>query len=317
MEYKEYEKKGYKYFDYSFDGLQDLQKFILNNEPKADWGELASQSGDFHFTGTRDFEEAMQLCFESKAKEIGEFVSYNDNLKQALTKTTQKRNFKDDVYGGRVKVSKVLTGNPRSMQRLIRNEPLKYVSIYVNCACKAITDKESIENRGVIITNLINLLEQNRYKVDLNFYFLAMEESGRFDINNEIIYIKINIKRPGEKLDLSSTYFPLCHPSFLRRILFSVIERIKDLRLNWSLGYGVTIDDIKRFIDINEKESVVFPQPEHLGIKGNNIYEDTISIFECSNIGDFIAPGKVPVYDDNIKKIKFIDDDEEIIKKYR
>lgn len=301
--YKEVDETEFKFYEYQFDNLFELIKFIDNNKPYPQWGnKLASEKKDYGFSGTESIEEAKDLCLNANSSGINDFILYYNQLQlhQNLTKS-QKRNFKNDVYGSRINISKALTGNPRSMQKLIRNEPLKHITLWVNCACRCRTTRKAINNRGIIISNMIKLLEDNGYRVNLNFFDL----SGR---NNEVLYIKVNIKNPGEKLDLSSTYFPMCHPSFLRRIIFAVQERT-NCDASWREGYGHTINDVEYFIDV-KKGDIVIGEPEKIRVFGENLIDDTLSFFEHINFLKFIAPGKKAVYKENMGKIIFVDEED-------
>lgn len=309
MIYNEYNKNIYnnciKFYDYEFNSLIELINFIDENEPYWQWydmgSSLASEKDNFNFTGTKNLKEAKNLCLKGNSGEIEDYIAFNEELKNKFFLKSQKRNFVEDVYGSRLQVSKILTGNPRSMMRLIRNEPLKYINIWVNCACNWNTDRQAITNRGIIISNMIKLLENNGYKVNLNFYFLAIE-------CDEAIYIKVNIKNPGEKLDLSSTYFPMCHPSFLRRIIFAVMERT-DAKKGWRDGYGCPVNDVEDYIDIS-KQDIIIREPNNMYIYGKNLIRDAVNLFYNINFCDYISPGKKIIYDKEQEKIVFVDDEE-------
>lgn len=307
MVYKEYIKSvlaSIKFYDYEFNSLTELINFIDENEPYEQWycsNSLESEKDDFSFTGTKDIEEAKSLCLKGNSKEVDKFIAFNAEFEKNFLFKSQKRNFVNDVYGSRLQVSKTLTGNPRSMQRLIRNEPLKYINVWVNCDCAYITSRQAITNRGIIISNIIKLLEKNGYKVNLNFFALSK-------VGYEVIYIKVNIKRPGEKLDLSSTYFPMCHPSFFRRLIFAVYERTNCSEY-WSRGYGQTINDMENYIKIND-DDIVIRQPNLVDVYGKDLLKDAISLFNKINFCNYVAPGKKVIYDDEQEKIVFVDEEE-------
>lgn len=301
------DKEDVKFYEYEFNSLAELINFIDDNTPYEQWHSryyntgFASQYVDYEFTGTKNIEEAKMLCLKGNSKEIDDFITLNEELKNQFFFKSQRRNFVEDVYGSRLQISKVLTGNPKSMMRLIRNEPLKYVNVWVNCSCNCGTQRKAITNRGIIISNMIKLLENNGYKVNLNFYFLAKNF-------REAIYIKVNIKNPGEKLDLSSAYFPMCHPSFLRRLIFAVMERT-NCDSGWKNGYGIPVNNVKDFITIH-KDDIIVKEPDYVEVYGDDLLEDAISLFNNVNFCDYIAPGKKLKYDQFYRKIVFVDAEE-------
>lgn len=78
--------------------------------------------------------------------------------------------------------------------------------------------------------------------------------------NSQIHYAKFNLKSPGERLNIQKLFFPLCSPSFLRRLVFRLREVTPDITSNWSDSYGQTCN-----------------------IKSDNIVDDANSMFAYIN----------------------------------
>lgn len=76
-------------------------------------------------------------------------------------------------------------------------------------------------------------------------------------------------------------HFPLCHPSFLRRLIFR-LEEITPVRASWEAGYGHVFerDDLIELLDLNKEDAIVFTTPSDMRVKGNNIYEDLESVLK-------------------------------------
>ena len=314
MIYKEYKKDGKVFYEYSFDGLYDLIEFINTTEPLDMWkshGKFRSMDENVLFRGTSSMEEAMDLCINSSSKNIDDYVKLSGELEKDFPKLSNNRSFKYNYYGSRVNVPRASKGNPKSMEQLVRKKPLKLITLWVNTACRVDTENDAIQNRGTIISSLIHLLESSGYRVSLNLFSLSQ-------CNDELIYIKTNIKKPGERLDLSSSYFPLCHPSFNRRFMIAVKERTKvKNEFDWSVGgAGHTVDLITDYLYVDKEKDISIPQPNMIGVAGHDVYVDTTKFFENLNICDYIYPGKkLIVYEDdsNDKTLRFVDDEEKIL----
>lgn len=70
-------------------------------------------------------------------------------------------------------VKSYLEGSPLSM--LNRNRVARRkIDLYVQCACASITSKESVYNRGIILS-LIQVLETLGYNVDLHLFSLSSD----------------------------------------------------------------------------------------------------------------------------------------------
>jgi len=314
MLYNSYEKNGKVFYEYSFDGLYDLIEFIKAKEPIELWksnGKYRSLDENFMIRGTKSMEEAIDLCINSNSKNIDDYVRLSGELEKDFPKLSNNRSFNYNYYGSRVNVPRASKGNPKSMEQLIRKKPLKLITIWVNTAFAVSTNKEAIQNRGIVISSLIHLLESSGYRVSLNLFSLS-------ECKNEVIYIKTSIKRPGERLDLSSSYFPLCHPSFDKRLMLAVRERTNVYnKYEWNATAGRSVDSISDYLDVDEANDIAVPQPKVIEVEGNDIYTDTVMFFEKLNICDYIFPGKkLVVYEDesNDKTLRFIDDEEKIEK---
>jgi len=124
---------------------------------------------------------------------------------------------------------------------------------------------------------LVEILENMGFSVDLNIFTMAV-------CDGQIHYAKFNLKNNSERLNLQKLYFPLCHPSFLRRLIFRLKEKTPDISREWICGYGRTCDDytIRQIIDLQDND-IVICQPDEMGVKGNNLIDDANSIFDYIN----------------------------------
>ena len=150
-------------------------------------------------------------------------------------------------------------------------EATKVLNIYMQIGYNCYQTKEQIINRGILTLNLINYLESNSIKVN----FLLISASIQ---NNEIAMIKIPLKNTYEKLNLKKCYFPIVHPSFLRRLCFRAKELMPLIDDGWARGYGRALN-FKEVDDILEHESfntdyIYISTPEELNIYGENLLDD-------------------------------------------
>ena len=89
---------------------------------------------------------------------------------------------------------------------------------------------------------------------------------------------EFNLKDIDEPTDYRNLFFPLVHPSFLRRIIFKLIEKVPELGSHWADGYGAPAKAtlIKKVFGISseDKNKFIFYSPYEMGIKGENLEED-------------------------------------------
>ena len=232
-----------------FETITELVHFIETNEPYENFLNretgCASLSGSYESTQTNNFKEAKDLLlhgWEHGTKEIKRQV----DVKQTGVFTKQKNVY--DVVGYQCSVPRYLQGIPTNM---INSKPVlqknKVITINKMICYGYNVDKKTIIKESVKVLQLVNRLEKQGYRVNLNVIF------GTFDKNQVIT--KVKVKNASQRLNIKQVAFPLIHPSMLRRIIFAVLERSKECsNRGFELGYGLVMDieTIKQYLNKNE-----------------------------------------------------------------
>ena len=267
------EKNGNIVYQYDFNSLDDfLNELITKKINHRIFPNPASIQSDYGFTRTKSFEEAWNLCkytYDDGYKKFSELVNH---IQFKFENTRRYVNTYKPV-GSSVSVPRFLFGIPNNMhsKELVMDKPI--INLYFQYSYSCNIEESQIKNRGILTLALINYLENiKNYNVIFNFFSICENE-------NELIHINIKLKNKDEKLKVKRCYFPLVHPSFLRRLDFRADEIIPYLKTNWSFGYGrpLTYEEAKKYIDEGEfdmNRAIYISTPDELGIYGNNIEED-------------------------------------------
>ena len=267
------EKNGNIVYQYDFNSLDDfLNELITKKINHRIFPNPASIQSDYGFTRTKSFEEAWNLCkytYDDGYKKFSELVNH---IQFKFENTRRYVNTYKPV-GSSVSVPRFLFGIPNNMhsKELVMDKPI--INLYFQYSYSCNIEESQIKNRGILTLALINYLENiKNYNVIFNFFSICENE-------NELIHINIKLKNKDEKLKVKRCYFPLVHPSFLRRLDFRADEIIPYLKTNWSFGYvlPLTYEEAKKYIDEGEfdmNRAIYISTPDELGIYGNNIEED-------------------------------------------
>ena len=277
--YKYYKDKKYTIMSYDFGTIHEFMEY-LNNTPTNEyiWGDgpLSSDSNDYDFCKTRSLEEAKEFCTYGYHEDFEKLVNLKITLEKYI-KLSKKKMKQYNYYVGYVPdVKAYLEGNPLSMLNK-QNQTKKHIDIYYNSAILGHVSTNEIFNRGAITLCIVEILESMGFTVDLNVFTMSQ-------YNNEIHYAKFNLKRAGERLNIKKLYFPLCNPSFLRRLVFRLREETPDITRGWTNGYGSTCNDstIRRVLDLKDNDMVIC-QPEEMGVRGKDIIDDANAMFKYIN----------------------------------
>lgn len=192
-------------------------------------------------------------------------------------KMSKKRNKQFNDYIGYVPdVKAYLEGNPLSMLNK-KSEARKKVNVYMNTSFYGGTSKEAIFNRGAIVLSMIEILENMGFSVDLHLFEMST-------VGSMMHFSDFILKSENERMNIQKLYFPLCHPSWIRRLNFRLIEVTPGITSSWSHGYGKPSDlsTMKKVIDL-DKNDIIIPTIEELNICGNNVVDDANSLFDYVN----------------------------------
>ena len=220
-----------------FDSLNDFEQYITNTPLNKvfQWRKLYSVSGDYGFTHTHSYDEAVKLLkdgWQDKAQELTKKLSVVKN--QVVSTQVQKVIY--DVVGFQASVPRYLQGIPTSMvnKKLV---PIKQKIITLdkdisyNCGIKT----EQIIEASVQTLQLIKKIEAQGIRVNLNLVWGVTA-------GNTKEVVKVRLKSANERLNISKLAFPLVHPSMLRRLFFRYLEVAPTITDTYAFGYGSPLD---------------------------------------------------------------------------
>ncbi len=283
-------------YNYEFNGLTELASYIEKTPiNKKCFTSLASTDKNYKFFQTNNFDEALNLCkFGISPDSIKEFLNISNDLEARLPDLTKDRSIIENVYGIRPNVQKFLRGNPKSMYSLKRFTPKGIIDVYYNVSIKAITKQSIILKRGICSIQLVKLLEKLGYIVSFNLISLSQ-------VDNEYTYVNVKIKNDNEKIDAVTSYFPMCHPSFPRRIIFRLKEVTPYINVYENYGYVV---DLEEFIkDDKNSKKIIIPSADTFANSSGDIENYFMDLCKNVNLEKFLNEQEQLDFDTKEKKL--------------
>ena len=219
----------YKYFD----TLKEMRTFIdetpiLPYNAKKNY--RCSVDGDKDFTGTENMAEANGMMT----------AGYPEGIKELRTiKAKPSRNGQIDIFrsfqGFVPSVGDVVAGNPLNMlnARHSVKASCKVMDVVLGAAFSCEWSTEDIMREAKKAMQAVMTAENNGYRVNLYICF-SSAYLGAKRVKENTCDILVKIKGSNQKLDLLRVSYPVIHPSFLRRHVFAVMERLVEL----NEGYG-------------------------------------------------------------------------------
>lgn len=274
-----YKKDQYDIMEYNFDSITEFIDYLDNTLVNTNvWNleRLSSEKGDFEFCQTNSLEDAKNMCKYGLHEDFNKLVELKLTLEKYIKLSYQANKQYNYYVGYTPDVKAYLEGNPLSMFNR-KSKERQHIDIYFNSSVLCDVSKTQIFNRGAITLSLVEILENMGFSVALNIFNMSY-------MYNQIHYAKFNLKKNGEKLNIQKLFFPLCHPSFLRRLIFRLQEETPDITRNWINGYGKTCDDymIREILDLKDND-ILIGQPYEMRINGKDIVDDANAMFYYIN----------------------------------
>lgn len=296
MTFKIEKKEDKIIYNYEFNSLTELASYI-EKTPINDKSflSLASTDKNYKFFQTNNFDEALNLCkFGISPDSIKEFLNISNDLEAKLPDLTKDRSIIENVYGIRPNVQKFLRGNPKSMYSLKRFTPKGIIDVYYNVSIKAITKQSIILKRGICSIQLVKLLEKLGYIVSFNLISLSQ-------VDNEYTYVNVKIKNDNEKIDTVTSYFPMCHPSFPRRIIFRLKEVTPYINVYENYGYVVDLEDFIK--DDKNSKKIIIPSADAFANSSGDIENYFMDLCKNVNIEKYLNEQEQLDFDTKEKKL--------------
>lgn len=276
--YKYYKKNDWNVMYYYFDSISEFISYI-DKTPISDGFKghsLDSEAKDSGWYRTSNMEEAKQLAKYGYHENFDKFLELKVKLEKYIKISTQKSKQFNYYIGYVPDVKAYLECNPLSMLNKI-NPPRKQIDIYYNSANLGGVDSDQIFNRGVITLSIVEILEKLGFSVNLNIF--TMSSCG-----DQVHYAVFKLKDANERLNIQKLFFPMCHPSWFRRLVFKLKEVTPDIISSWTDGYGRTCDEsiIREVIDLKPND-IVICRPDEMGVRGYDIIDDANAMFDYIN----------------------------------
>lgn len=271
----------------NFKSLSQLHLF-LKSDPTVNTNIFYSQKSKVSpakFAG-EPLDVAIDYCVGGYEKDFELFVKLKKDIDRVNVRHVQVRKTHPSVVGSRPNVPAFVAGAPKSMYRMDRVKEKRFITIYMNLAYTGNTTEGQIRNRGILTLNLIKLLENNDYIVNLKVFEACM-------VGSEVFAASIGLKQPGELLNAKKCYYPLCSKEFLRRVL-SRLKESMPFREKWHMSYGQLLNHahVRTIMEI-PKDAIIINAPDEMGIRGIDIYEDADAFWKRLHLSEEIV---VPNY---------------------
>lgn len=245
-----------------------------------------SVRGSEAFAGA-PLEKAIEYLSGGYDKAFDQFLELKKEIDRLNRRASMERRAVPSVVGSRPNVPAYIAGAPKTMYRMKSIGEKKFATIYVDLSYPSKTTEQQIMNRGILILNLVTLLERSGMGVNLKVFQSCY-------VGKEALHAEIDLKQPDEQLNVRKCYYPMCGKEFLRRIMARVLESLP-VKENWGFSYGMLMSESMRetFLGAPDPKGIYIYSPQEMGIKGKNLADDANAFLEKLELDEEIS---LPVY---------------------
>lgn len=243
-----------KHYINVFDNINDLIHYVTT-KPRKPERDNESESSDYDFTQTHNFDEAIDLLkygdenLFSQAKKAKSEI----NVEKILGNAKRRQVYKNNIQGYLPNVANFLIGNPNNMIDIEKKKTSqRVINIFLNIRVNAYTSAEEVTKIGIKYLNVIDILEKMGYRCNL-YSGIANECSGYYSL------MLVRVKTDKEPLNIKKICFTIAHPSMQRRIKFKWME-VNDFHFDYTQrsygGYTNPIT-IKKILDEKLRDNFI------------------------------------------------------------
>lgn len=217
---------------FTFDSLEDYLAYLEDAQVQdAFAGGAASELGSAEFTGTDSLQQAIELARYGWHEGFGKLVHLTETVKRAMDYSPQVHSTFHDYVGFAPDVKAYMEGSPLSMI----NAPVvqkPHISVYMNTSIDGFVDEADVYRRGAAVLAIAEVVEACGIMVDLHLFEMSF-------IDKDVMLAEFAVKARDERVNLAKLHFPLCHPSWIRRLNFRLIETMPNVTQAWAGSYGI------------------------------------------------------------------------------
>jgi len=213
---------GMAFYNRKFSYAEWLE--LVAKTPKISYAS-SREKGNESWNGSPSFDAAMNLANNGWPEGLAKVKDMAEDIWKVIGQEVQKMAFYYDVTGEAVDIDRFLTGEPEDMIAFTEEQAVghgKIVKIQVNNVASAGVSTTTMANRGAAVVALIDALEKLGFSCEV---YTADALSSRWSGDKNILQYDVTLRGAGDVLDMDRLAFALCHPSWLRRLVFSAMEQ--------------------------------------------------------------------------------------------
>lgn len=246
---------------FGFSSLYELIKHVAAIDP-ARIGHARGRGWENRYSerkwfGTADMNEALKLARDGWKEGL-------DGLTELEIPQAERPRRSRAVSGGNVNIGRMLSGDPRHMNRRAKQPGQRTITLFVETFMSAAIDPDNAIIRARLVAAMADALERQGYSCEI---VAVLTTSSYRSVGHQAA---VTLKASGERLNLLDVIFALGHPSFFRRLLFACVGAADECESTWS-SQGTPSTAFDNSHPCRKNEFYV----RQLSIEGQNRFERT------------------------------------------
>lgn len=211
-----------------FEDLADFWKFAMENSPSKK--KMSRKEMEPVWAGCSTWNEAKDLALRGWKEGLKEIEKYQAAIIPRITEKVLRPEQRYAVAGYNIDVGSFLASQPEyffARDYNQRNYPGKIYTIVSSISFSQHILANTIMQRGAMICALVDAIEYAGHRTEVICNWVTTNKRKNKDRNRGAwLEVDVTIKKVNQPLDMSELSFCLGHPAMLRRMMFSLAERV-------------------------------------------------------------------------------------------
>lgn len=237
--------KYFARFDNLIDLLDEAKKVTtkyaasrVETESRTDW------------SGTRSFDEAAEIAVRGWDRGV-DMIPESDIEIPTATGTSRFEN-RYEVAGDMIDMDRFMSGHPETFieSNLVKDGTGSAIKkIYVDISYSSGIRTRNIKNLGLSVMAGVDAIESAGFRTEIILFATVGSLTGSARSS-----VAVTVKNADEAFNREKLVFCLAHPSFFRRLIFAIMERIGEEFSDYGKKFGVPVGGYGRLgIPTDEK----------------------------------------------------------------
>jgi len=225
--------------------LSELIEAAQTTKPKGDWinSNSSTKANDDNWQDCDTYDDAVTLLGSGWQEGLKSLDTAYMAIPESTREIRPKTITRIGIAGSRPMIPLYVAGAPAHMETFTRElTAAPVIRLVVPVVYSWMVKKTTVTAYGAAIAALVDSLESTGVSVEVIGVWATKCRAGyKIRAGRDTVKFTITLKDAGQPLDMDSLSFALTNSSFVRRLMFRLMESYSETYNSFAYGYGLPV----------------------------------------------------------------------------